>query len=121
VKIIYDTDDFGFTMALSESGKSSKRSKIRAPIAAGVMEELYIDDARIQPLGVPLAITADTPGMVALDGEREVKFKAGDELVFRIERNGPWRVKIREILELAKTLGYYDKGAEEYGTSNSYA
>ena len=45
--------------------------------------------------------------MIALDGEREIKLFAGDEARFVVRREGPWRVKPREALALAASLGMY--------------
>ena len=91
-------------------GPGSGRGRlVRAPIAAGVLEDVYVEDERFLPLGSDYTMTADGPGTVALDGERELKVKAHDVLRFRVCQNGPWRVDTRRILEEAKSLGYFER------------
>jgi hypothetical protein len=95
VTIIKDSDEGGFSLCLAKAGR-----KVRAAIAAGVLTDVQVTDERRLQDGEWLDIEAGQPGMIALDGEREVKVRAGDRLRFRICRNGPWRV----LPELAITM-----------------
>ena len=74
--------------------------KVKAAIAAGVVEEIGIREVRRLDDDEWLRLTMEQRAMVALDGEREVKVQAGDELAFRICRNGPWRVRIEEAVAM---------------------
>lgn len=102
LEIARDTDDFGYSIGLGLEGKG-----ILAPIAAGMLTPLFVTDAQRVMLDSPVKFPLSDPCMVALDGEREVKGKAGDILSFTITRNGPWRVRIRETLEEALRKGFY--------------
>jgi hypothetical protein len=110
MRIVRDTDDCGlrFTFAGLEPGGSSG-DKIIAPVAAGILTELCVSECRQLDLGEELIIKADKPGMIALDGEREIRINAGDTLTFRIRRNGPWRVDIQKTLETAQRDGIFNR------------
>lgn len=95
-------DDYGYTLALSEHGR-----RVRAPIAAGVLTELRVAEHRRLPLCEPLRIEAEGAGMIALDGEREVKFMRGDTLTFAVTRNGPFRVDMDCALVRAIEMGLF--------------
>ena len=104
IQAVRDTDDYGFVLTTGKSGRF-----VCAPVAAGMIEKVYVQDAQVQPLGASPAIVAESSGMLALDGEREIKIKKGDNLEFRIERDGPWRVQFHEILEEARKRGFFTK------------
>jgi hypothetical protein len=104
MRIVRDTDDCGLRFSFADTG-----DKIIAPVAAGILTELCVAECRQLDLEEALIITADKPGMIALDGEREVKVNAGDTLTFRIRRNGPWRVDIHKALETAQKTGVFKR------------
>lgn len=104
LQIVRDTDDWGLSLSFSDTGK-----KILAPVAAGILTELRVADCRKLNLEEEFVIEADKPGMIALDGEREVRFRAGDTLSFKIRRAGPWRVDVRRALEMAQKNGMYNR------------
>lgn len=101
-RIVKAKDDFGVCVDLTE-----KKYKFLAPIAAGVIKTVSMGDERVLKLGEELSYIAQEQGTVALDGEREITFKAGDEIVFMITREGPVRVNIRKALELAHEIGFF--------------
>ena len=41
------------------------------------------------------------PAILALDGEREIALKSGDEAMVRLDLEGPWIVDIERTLSLA--------------------
>jgi len=101
-RTVEDTDDFGFAVELGQGGE-----RVLAPIAAGILTPMEIVGAKKLPFGEPYVFHAAAPCMIALDGEREIKLLAGDEARFVVRREGPWRVKPREALALAASLGMY--------------
>ena len=103
-EIIEDTDDFGLAIELGHEGEH-----VVAPIAAGVLTPVHISATQRLPLGTPYEFTASERGMIALDGEREVRINPGDKVSLIVTRDGPWRVKPREALRLAAALGMYRK------------
>lgn len=105
LQIVRDTDDYGLTVELRSDGE-----KIIAPIAAGVLSELEIWQAKRMPLDCPETLLLQEECMVALDGERELRGHAGDTLTFTITRHGPWRVQAKRALEEAVRHEFFAAG-----------
>jgi hypothetical protein len=103
-QIVEDTDDFGFAVEIGEGGE-----RVDAPIAAGILTPMEIKNAKKLPFGEEYVYKADAPGMIALDGEREIKLFPGDEARFVIQRSGPWRVRPREALKMAAQTGMFKR------------
>lgn len=101
--IVGGSDDFGI-MAEFTLDKPNKK----AAIAAGVIIPIHIKNQRILPLDQNLSLKMEQPGILALDGEREVPFAAGDEFTLRITRQGPRKVNLKKTLELAHVAGLYN-------------
>ena len=99
VQIVLDTDPGGFAIELAPEGR-----KVKAAIAAGVVEEIGVIGERRLDEGEWLELTIEQRAMVALDGEREIKVKQGDVLALRVCRNGPWRVKPEEAIAMMMAL-----------------
>ncbi|MCD8349011.1 MAG: NAD(+)/NADH kinase [Planctomycetaceae bacterium] len=95
-------DDHGYTITLSTRGR-----RVQAPIAAGVIAELYVTEHRRLALAEGLRFRAEDAGMIALDGEREIRFKAGDILTFTVTRNGPFRVDMDCTMVRAVQNGHF--------------
>ena len=96
LEIVTDTDDYGLAVKLEAPGK-----KIIAPIAAGILSELEIAQAKRMPLDCPEELVLEDACMIALDGERELRGQRGDTLTFTVTKNGPWRVQAKKALEEA--------------------
>jgi predicted polyphosphate/ATP-dependent NAD kinase len=106
-RIVSVEDDFGMCVDLSE-----KKYKILAPIAAGTIKPVTMGDEVMINLNEDFRYETKVSGTIALDGEREIAFQAGNEFVFRITRNGPLRVNIRKTVELAHNNGFFNIGDE---------
>lgn len=102
LRLIGEDEDLGFAMELGGGGE-----KILAPIAAGTLTSLEVAWAGEMPLNQPLRFVAEEICMAALDGERELRLKKGQEASIVIKRNGPFRVKLRETLEEAVRRGMF--------------
>ena len=105
LKIVTDTDDYGLAVELQTPGE-----KIIAPIAAGVLSELEIAQAKLMPLDCPENLLLKDDCMIALDGERELRGHAGDTLTFTVTRHGPWRVQAKKALEEAVRRNLFAAG-----------
>lgn len=100
--IVTPSDDGGFSVEL---GPGERR--VRAAVAAGVISEVEIADARRLDEGEWWELDITERNMLALDGEREVKLRPGDHLACRVLRNGPWRVLPEPIIAAARECGIY--------------
>lgn len=101
-KIIYPEDDFGAWIDINESNE-----KIRAPIAAGVVEEIGVGEINILNLDEEYEFTSNNRGTIALDGEREIEFSKGQKFVFKIRRRGPYHVDVIKALETAQLNDFF--------------
>jgi len=100
--IVEHADDFGIVADFSMDTPNRK-----AAIAAGMMIPVHIKNQSILPLKQKLVMKMDKPGILALDGEREIPFEEGDEFTILITRQGPRKVNLKRTLELAHTAGLY--------------
>lgn len=101
-KIVNREDNFGICVDLTE-----RKNKIMAPIAAGVIKPIFMGDEENIDLNKEYKFIAETNGTIALDGEREITFRSGEEFIFRITRNGPLRVNINNTLELCGRNNFF--------------
>lgn len=100
-KIVTPHDDFGACLNVNKSEHS-----VMAPVSAGVLEPVYVDEPQIIKIGEEYEFTATERGTIALDGEKEVEFSPGDKFIFKITRNGPYHVDVVKALEAAQLGGF---------------
>ena len=85
-------------------GPGEKR--VITPIAPGLICQLSIDSHRIIEPKEKVSIF-HTPGVVALDGEREFNVSKGDHLSVSLNPSGPLVVDINSVLAKAANSGYF--------------
>ena len=107
-EIINEGDNYGASVDLT-----ANQYTVIAPIAAGVLEEVHMAEPIILGLNEPLVYEAKHNGMIAVDGEREVPFYIGETLVFKITREGPYRVNIKKALQIAQKDGFFYKETQK--------
>jgi predicted polyphosphate/ATP-dependent NAD kinase len=103
-KIIGEEDDFGASINVNAGD-----NELVAPIAAGTMKEIRVDEPIVHPLEEMFSMTMDYKGIMALDGERELPFRKGDTFQFKITRDGPYRVNIKKTVESAQMNGFFNR------------
>jgi len=101
-KIIKPKDDFGAYINVNTNGAS-----IIAPIAAGVVNKIFIDEPVILGFNDEFEYITKSRGTIALDGEREIEFSKNQRFVFKISRNGPYHVDVVNVLEIAQQNGFF--------------
>lgn len=79
---------------------------ILAPIAPGVVTKLALKSYRELQVGEGGTITA-APSVLAMDGEREIPVKEGDEIEIRLSQNGPHVVDVTAVLQAAGQSGAF--------------
>lgn len=82
-----------------------ERKDIFAPIAPGLIVPVGIKSHRLIKTGESLRVTC-LPCLIALDGEREVEVKEGDEIYIKLTMEGPKVVDVKETLCTAVGMGY---------------
>jgi len=103
-KIIGEEDDFGASINVNAGD-----NELVAPIAAGTMKEIRVDEPIVHPLEEMFSMTMDYKGIMALDGERELPFRKGDTFQFKITRDGPYRVNIKKTVESAQMNEFFNR------------
>lgn len=73
------------------------RSYVKAPVAPGVVEKVYVSGQRVMKIGEMVEIKT-APSVLALDGEREVEVMKGRHAVIRLAKEGPL------VVDVAKTM-----------------
>jgi len=102
-KIISTKEDYGAYVDIN-----NKNNKILAAVAAGVVTQVSVSEPVILNLDEEYSYISSSRGTIALDGEREIQFSENQEFVFKITRNGPNRIKVKNVLETAQVNGFFN-------------
>jgi predicted polyphosphate/ATP-dependent NAD kinase len=102
-RIVTEEDDFGLSVDISNEYET-----IIAPLAAGIIKKIGVGRPVEIKVDEELSFIAESKGIIALDGEREITFKKDDELSFKLTRNGPNRVNVKETIEKAQLNGFFN-------------
>lgn len=94
-------DDYGVYLRIGDG-----RFRARAAILPGIVQEVGIIDSRRVPLGEEIRL-AEQSCLLALDGERELKVNAGEDIRLRIQRDGPRVVDITKAVRMAAANGFF--------------
>lgn len=78
--------------------------RLQAPIAPGMVRPVAIAHWQAMPAGEPFVV-AQAGGIVALDGERELAFDAGDRVTITLRENAFPTVDVARCMHLAATQG----------------
>lgn len=83
---------------------------LSVPLAPGLICDIGVAGmARIEP-GAPMPVRIPR-GVLALDGEREVTFEAGENVAIRLELDGPLTIDVASVMECAAREGLLAKGS----------
>jgi len=91
-----EDDDFGYRIKVADCGTS-----VLAPVSPGKIDKISYTDLNKMDINAEYVCTVNYDGTIALDGERTICFRCGDELKFRITRNGPYKVDVKNLLSEA--------------------
>lgn len=81
-------------------------ANLLAPIAPGLVEPLRVKDYRHIELNEEIKVT-DVPCLIALDGEREIEVREGDEVKIKLTFDGPRVIDMRMALREAALRGCF--------------
>ncbi|MCD4718398.1 MAG: NAD(+)/NADH kinase [Desulfobacula sp.] len=85
----------GMHLKLGNNGQT-----VTAPIAPGIIETVSIKDVQLMAAGESEEIHF-TPSILALDGEREVEIKKGQNAAIRLSTDGPLVVDVEGTMKFA--------------------
>ena len=89
-------EERGAVVELGEGGEM-----VKAPIAPGLVEEIKIRRWEFLPLGASISLPCQR-GVLALDGEREIILREGENWEIRLEDTGPRRVDVEKLMSLVQ-------------------
>jgi len=81
-----------------------------SPIAPGLVQPVDLVESRRLAPGDEVVIRRAEPGVLALDGEREMELPAGATVRVRLDANGPRVVDVRRAIEVAARAGAFVGG-----------
>jgi hypothetical protein len=100
------SDEFGVEVQARPGPDPELSGKtLRAPISPGLYETVGIESVERVELGTPIEWVG--PGILALDGDREIELAAGEAARLEIERAGPWVVHPQRTLRVAAERGVF--------------
>lgn len=105
VETVLPGDPYGIFVKPDWSGR-----EYIAALSAGRMAEFGVAESRRLALGEPMAFPAAKDGTIALDGERELTFRAGEMLTLTITQGGPRKVDVPQAVALAAERGFFRRG-----------
>ena len=80
---------------------------VRAPIAPGLVADVGVHDWQPLTAGTTHRVRAGR-GVIAVDGEREIEFRAADPApAVRLRSDGPWCVDVTAVLAAAARAGSF--------------
>jgi len=95
LRTIAAKEPVGMYLKLGNNGQT-----VTAPIAPGIIETVSIENMQLMAVGEEVDITF-TPCVVALDGEREVEIKKGQNVAIRLSTHGPLVVDVDRTMAFA--------------------
>lgn len=102
IKICEDDDDFGYRLRIVKEGASTL-----TPISPGKLTEISYSGFERMDIGTEYITCPDYDGTIALDGERTVSFRKGNQIKFIIKRNAPLKVDVMKTLYEAVENGFF--------------
>ena len=81
-----------------------KVCRVTAPLAPGLMATFGVEEMRYLSLGDEVVVEGGQR-LLALDGEREITLRSGEQAKIRLCDNGPWIVDVDLALRAAATQG----------------
>jgi hypothetical protein len=91
------SDDFGVQVNFCQHDEGGQL--LRAPVSPGLFRSAHIREVEKIPLGN--TVTIDGPGILAFDGDREIKLTDNQQAQLTVNRDGPWVIDPRVTMRLA--------------------
>jgi predicted polyphosphate/ATP-dependent NAD kinase len=88
-------DPMGLCLELGGNGRA-----VIAPVAPGMIREVLVSAQSVMQIGEEFKIRL-TPSVLALDGEREVEIRQGQQAAIRLDEAGPTVVDVTQTMKAA--------------------
>ena len=101
IKPVYAQDDHGLVVEVSQAGDGSQL--VTAPLSPGLFRQLNV--RRCESLSFDQTVVFSGPGVLALDGDREIKIAPEQSLDVCIRRDGPYVIDVLAAMRWAVSQG----------------
>ena len=95
---VYEDDDEGLLVDLSSGGRT-----FRAPLSPGLFGQVNVSSA--ERIKMDTRVVFEGPGVLAMDGDREIQLMSGQAASVSIRRDGPFVLKVDKAMRWAASNG----------------
>ena len=95
---VYEDDDEGLLVDLSSGGRT-----FRAPLSPGLFGQVNVSSA--ERIKMDARVLFEGPGVLAMDGDREIQLMSGQTASASIRRDGPLVLKVDKAMRWAASNG----------------
>ena len=95
---VYEDDDEGLLVDLSSGGRT-----FRAPLSPGLFGKVNVSSA--ERIKMDTRVVFEGPGVLAMDGDREIQLMSGQTVSVSIRRDGPFVLKVDKAMRWAASNG----------------
>ena len=100
IQPVYSADDAGL---LVDADPTRTEQGVYAPVSPGLFQEVKV--SRVRSIAFDESVTLAGPGVVALDGDRDIRLREGESATVHLRRDGPWVVDIEAAMRWAVGQG----------------
>jgi hypothetical protein len=98
IQTVSPYEQFGLIATIGDNGLGWK---VTAPVGPGLVSSIPIQEVRVLAPEQPQAIHSERPLVLALDGERVIRLREGEEATVVLQTAGPWIVQVERVMEWA--------------------
>ncbi len=95
---VFAEDDHGLLVTVDAAAPG-----LAAPLSPGLFRQVHVD--RVQEIAFDVAVPFRGPGVIALDGDRDLWLREGEAASVSIRRDGPWVIDVDAAMRWAVAAG----------------
>ncbi len=95
---VYAQDDYGLLVTTDANAKP-----MLAPLSPGLFKQVHVGE--VSQVAFDVAVTFAGPGVLALDGDRDIKLREHEVAQVVLRRDGPWVIDIEAAMRWAVAQG----------------
>ena len=98
IQPVYAEDDFGLLVTVHPDAPA-----LLAPVSPGLFKNVHVQAVAEMAFDVPVVFAG--PGVIALDGDRDLKLREGERATVTLRRDGPFVIDIEAAMRWAVAQG----------------
>lgn len=95
---VFAEDDYGLLVGIDKS-----KPPIPAPVSPGLFRDVHVGD--LTEIAFNVAVPFQGPGVIALDGDRDIKLREEEVGHVTVQRDGPWVIDIEAAMRWIVVAG----------------